>query len=58
MKNPAANTPSLDVRSQTGQTMAEYGVMLGLIVLGVAAAVAVLNSAVLSVLGRIATALT
>lgn len=57
MNNTAANISNVDVRSERGQTMAEYSVMLGLIVLTVFAAVAVLNSAVLSVLGRIASAL-
>jgi Flp pilus assembly pilin Flp len=53
MKNPAANNSQIDPRSESGQTMAEYGVLVGIIVLGVAAAVTVLNSAVLSLIGRV-----
>lgn len=52
MKNPAATLTTL--RSQAAQTSAEYSVMLALILLAVVAAVAVLNSAVLDVLGRVA----
>jgi Flp pilus assembly pilin Flp len=53
MNNTAANHSQIDPRSDSGQTMAEYSVLVGLIVLAVAAAVTVLNSAVLSLIGRV-----
>lgn len=57
MKYPAANQARIDTRSDHGQTSAEYSVLLALVLLVVAAAVTVLNGAVLSVLGRVAGAL-
>ena len=47
------NTPAR-LRDETGQTMAEYGVMLALITLGVVGALMLLNGAVLGMFGRIA----
>ena len=56
MTTPAANirTPHPTLRAERGQTMAEYGVMIALITLGVVAAFTLLNTAVLGMLGRIA----
>lgn len=48
------NTPLHHLNSENGQTMAEYGVVLALIVLAAAGAITVLNSAVLSLFGRVA----
>jgi Flp pilus assembly pilin Flp len=46
------NTASIR-SSEHGQTMAEYSVMLGLILLVGAAVFAALNAAILSLLGRV-----
>jgi Flp pilus assembly pilin Flp len=54
MNHTAATHTHLQVRDETGQTMAEYGVMIALITLGVVGAFTLLNSAVLGMLGRIA----
>jgi Flp pilus assembly pilin Flp len=55
MKNTAAPLDTCtDMRSERGQTMAEYGVVIALITLGVVAAFTLLNAAVLGMLGRIA----
>jgi Flp pilus assembly pilin Flp len=55
MTTPAANIRTrIDLRAERGQTMAEYGVMIALITLGVVAAFTLLNTAVLGMLGRIA----
>jgi Flp pilus assembly pilin Flp len=48
----AMNTASI-TSSEHGQTMAEYSVMLGLILLVGAAVFAALNAAILSLLGRV-----
>jgi Flp pilus assembly pilin Flp len=51
--NPAAtNTPN-DQRAERGQTMAEYSVVIALITLAIVAAFALLNGAVISMLGRV-----
>ena len=55
MKNTAANhDTSSPLHDESGQTMAEYGVMLALITLGVVGALTLLNGAVLGMFGRIA----
>lgn len=55
MKNTAANNNSPSpLHDESGQTMAEYGVMLALITLGVVGALALMNGAVLGMFGRIA----
>lgn len=41
-------------RAESGQTMAEYSLVLALIVLAAAGAITVLNSAVLSLFARVA----
>jgi Flp pilus assembly pilin Flp len=53
--NPAASTTTLIVaRAENGQTMAEYGVVLALITLGVVGALTVLDGAIVGMFGRIA----
>jgi Flp pilus assembly pilin Flp len=54
MKHTAANHSPTRFLAETGQTMAEYGVVLALITLGVVGALTVLDGAVVGMFGRIA----
>ncbi len=54
MNHTAANRTPARCLDETGQTMAEYGVMIALITLGVVGAFTIMNGAVLGMFGRIA----
>ncbi len=54
MNTTAATQHPTRLADESGQTMAEYGVMIALITLGVVGAFMLLNGAVLGMFGRIA----
>ena len=53
MTTPAATDTPTRTLDETGQTMAEYGVMLALITLGVVGALTILDGAIVGMFGRI-----
>lgn len=53
MTTPAATHTDTRILDETGQTMAEYGVMLALITLGVVGALTILDGAIVGMFGRI-----
>ena len=53
MNLPAATKPLTIARAESGQTMAEYGVVLALITLGVVGALTILDGAIVGMFGRI-----
>jgi pilus assembly protein Flp/PilA len=53
MTTPAATDTPTRILDETGQTMAEYGVMLALITLGVVGALTILDGAIVGMFGRI-----
>jgi pilus assembly protein Flp/PilA len=54
MNSTAATHTPKRILDETGQTMAEYGVVLALITLGVVGALTILDGAIVGMFGRIA----